>query len=148
MKHKHGICAKDYKAEFGMLLTSPLVHEEISQAIRESAKRRLDDPDYMAEVVERCKENSKANKGMRLESMRSEAAIELLVKRNKERNDKYLLSMAEKVQEALNRTGFMSHVARELNMGVETIRGMAKRGLVSIPPMDRQRLVPFKKRAK
>ena len=148
VKHKHGICAKDYKSEFGMLLTSPLVHEEISQAIRESMKRRLNDPDYMTEVVDRCKENSKANKGMRLKSMRSEAAVELLSKRNKERNDKYLLSMADKVQEALNRTGFVSHVARELNMGAETIRGMAMRGLVSIPPMDRQRLVPFKKRAK
>jgi hypothetical protein len=148
VKHKHGICAKDYKAEYGLLLTSPLVHPEISEAISASAKRRLSDPDYRDEIAERCKENSKANQGKRGQSMHSPAAVESVALRNKSRNDKYLSSMAAKVQEALYRTGFVSHVARELHMGAQTIRGMAKRGLVSIPQMDRKRLVPLKKRAK
>ena len=146
VKHKHGICAKDYKAEYGLLLTRPLVHPEISEALRDSAKRRLLDPDYHAEVTERCKENSEANKGKNGCVMKSSAASDLVAQRNKERNDQYLKSIASKVQEALDRTGFVSHVARELHVGAQTIRGMAQRGLVSIPVSDRRRLVPFKKR--
>ncbi len=147
VKHKHGICAKDYKTEYGLLLTQPLVHQEISESLRDSMQRRLTDPEYKAEVTERCQENAKSNKGKRVESSPSPAAAELLALRNKARNEKYLGSMADKVQEALDRTGFISHAARELQMGPQTIRAMAQRGLVVIPPLDRKRLVPFKKRA-
>jgi len=131
VKHKHGICAKDYKAEFGMLMSSPLVHSELSEAISQSARIRLSDPAYKAEVSERCIENSQKNKGKKRTGT-SQAASELLAQRNKSRNEAYLHSRVAEVQEALDRIGYVAHVARELGMGIATINGMAARGLVFI----------------
>lgn len=131
VKHKHGICAKDYKAEFGLLMTTPLVHSEISEALSSSQRIRLADPEYKSEVTERCQENSQKNKGKKAPGT-SQAARELLIQRNKNRNETYLRSKAAQVQEALDKVGFVSHAAKELGMGISTINGMALRGLVTI----------------
>ena len=132
VKHKHGICAKDYKTEYGHLLSKPLVHSEISAALSDSAKRRLLDPDYKREVVERCKGNAEANKS-KPGHKSSEAARDLLRLRNTARNEEYLQSIAARVQASLDKTGFLSRTARELGMAFSTVSGMAKRGLVTTP---------------
>lgn len=139
VKHKHGICAKDYKTEYGHLLSKPLVHSEISAALSDSAKRRLLDPDYKREVVERCKGNAEANKS-KPGHRSSEAAKELLRLRNTARNEEYLQSIAARVQASLDKTGFISRTARELGVAFSTVSGMAKRGLVTVPK-GRNRLV-------
>lgn len=131
VKHKHGICAKDYKAEYGMLMKTPLVHTEISEAISGSARRRLSDPEYKQEISELCRSNSQENIGKKRKGT-SQAAIELLAARNRDRNENYLKSRAAEVQEALNRLGFVALAARELHMGAATIQKMATRGLVSV----------------
>lgn len=131
VKHKHGICAKDYKAEYGMLLTTPLVHAELSEEISSSIRLRLADPEYKAEVTELCLENAKKNKGKKAPGL-SQAASELLAQRNRARNDDYLKSRAAEVQAVLDRVGFVAVAARELSMAITTINGMAERGLVSV----------------
>ena len=132
VKHKHGICAKDYKAEYGLLFTQPLVHQEISEALRDGMKRRLADPDYKAELTMRCKEIAEANKSKHGHGL-SEAGRDLLRSRNTARNEQYLQSKAACVQAVLDKTGFISRAAQELGMASATIKGMVRRGLVIVP---------------
>ncbi len=140
VKHKHGISAKDYKAEYGHLLSRPLVHSEISEALRDSAKRRLVDQDYKRELVDLCKKNAEAGKSKPGRDSLSDAGRELLRLRNTARNEEYLQSIAARVQASLDKTGFLSRTARELGMAFSTVSGMAKRGLVTVPK-GRNRLV-------
>lgn len=133
VKHKHGICAKDYKAQYGLLLTAPLVHEEVSEVISQAMRQRLLDPEYKREVSELCRENGKATKGKKQNQSPSPAASELVAQRNRERADKYLRSIADKVQEVLDRTGYIHHVRKELGVGRTTVKNMIRKGIVSMP---------------
>ena len=60
---KHQIDPDDYRDEYGILRTTPLVDPDLSDAIRKSANARLLDEDYRQECVEACKANGAAMRG-------------------------------------------------------------------------------------
>lgn len=136
VKHKHGISASEYKAEYGLLMKTPLSHAEICEAASVSIKKRLEDPEYRAESAERCRENGRANKGKSIE-FNSPASSAAVAQRNRERNDRYLQARAKEVQKALEATGSIGNAAKSLRMARATVKRMLSRGLASIPAQRR-----------
>ena len=63
VRHKHQTDPDDYRDEFGILRTTPLVDEELSEIIRALAKNRMKDEDYKSEMTEKCKKNGASRKG-------------------------------------------------------------------------------------
>lgn len=125
IRHKHGIAPNDYRDEFGILRTTPLVDEDLSANMRFHAFRRLQDGDYKAEVQERCRKNTEANRGRALSEM-TRAGKAALAKRNKDANDKYLRSKAPMVAKVLREKKTLRDVAKELGCGHIAAKKMAR----------------------
>ena len=60
MRPAHGIMLQEYRIQFGILLGTPLMDNELCVARSDKLKQLMADPDYKAEVVERCIANAKA----------------------------------------------------------------------------------------
>lgn len=93
MRVKHKVLLNDYCDEFGLLRSTPLVDSELSELLRASAKRRLQDPGYKEEATQLCLAMSAANKGRNISGM-GPVGKERLAKRNKEANETYLSQLA------------------------------------------------------
>ena len=91
LRRKHAVSPDDYRDEFGMLRTAPLVDEELSAQLRSSALGRLKDAEYLDEVQRRCRENAQRNTGKPHPGM-SKAGRENLSERNADANKAYLLA--------------------------------------------------------
>ena len=63
LRHKHQVDPNDYKEEFGILKTTPLVDKELSEHMSKKAKLRLLDDDYREEITQRCLKIAKNNIG-------------------------------------------------------------------------------------
>ena len=113
LRHKHAVDPDDYREEFGILRTAPLVDEDLSAHLSAGAKRRLQDGDYKAEVQARCRANANANKGKPAPGM-TRAGKAALAKRNSEANAEYLKQQAPKVASVLREKKTMLDVRREL----------------------------------
>lgn len=116
LRHKHAVDPDDYKEQFGIMKTTALVDAELSEHMRASQKRRMKDPEYLAEVQELCRGNAKANKANRPGEM-SRAAKEALARRNKEANEAYLRKRAPEVAKMMREKGAtIVDVRRELGI--------------------------------
>lgn len=133
VKVKHGIEVADYKSEFGLLKTAPLVDADLSEYFSKMAKitfatRTSDEQD---EIRARCRDNSKV--GCPKGAM-SEAGKVALGSRNKQRNESYLKDRAPAVAEILDADQFSVSVRRKIGTGHSTVLAMRDAGLVSYDP--------------
>lgn len=124
LRHKHAVDPDDYREEFGILRTAPLVDEDLSAHLSAGAKRRLQDGDYKAEVQARCRANANANKGKPAPGM-TRAGKAALAKRNSEANAEYLKQQAPKVASVLREKKTMLDVRRELGTSPTAGKKMA-----------------------
>lgn len=113
LRHKHAVDPDEYREEFGILRTTPLVDEDLSAHLSIQAKRRMLDDEYKAEVTERCKDNAAANKGRPSPAM-TRAGKAALAKRNTEANAEYLLTQAPIVGAVLRHKKTLLDVQRAL----------------------------------
>ena len=124
LRHKHHVDPDDYREEFGILRTTPLVDEELSEHLSAGAKRRMEDQDYKAEFQAICRKNAEANKGKSAPGM-TRAGKAALAKRNTEANAEYLKSRAAEVAKILSEKKTMRDVAKALGVGPKAGKKMA-----------------------
>lgn len=127
LRHKHQVSPEEYREDYGLLKTAPLVDEDLSFHLRASALRRLEDPEYLAEVTGRCKENAKSGKPA---PEMSEEGRRRLAARNSQRNVAYLEDKAPQVQSVLSGDPTGSAVYQSLGMGAPALKRSAGLGLV------------------
>jgi len=127
LRHKHAVDPDDYRDEFGILRTTPLVDDDLSTHLSAAAHRRLEDPDHREEVAQRCRENAAANKGMPGPGM-TRAGKAALAKRNAENNVAYLKSRAPKVAAILREKKTLLDVRRAIGMNPKAVKAVVKMG--------------------
>lgn len=88
IRRKHKVDPDDYRDEFGILHTTPLVDDDLSKQLSALMKVRLQDEEYMEEVTERCKKNGSARKGENGYGMTAQGKA-ALAKRNASRTKVY-----------------------------------------------------------
>jgi len=114
----HKMDLKEYRDTFGLLYTAPLVDPYISDLIRASAHKRLEDPEYKETLTAQCLENTKLNKANPM-SMAGKAA---LGERNKLNGIEYLKTKKGVVLDILKRKGTSLDVRREIGMGHDIVK--------------------------
>lgn len=124
LRHKHAIDPDDYREEFGILRTTPLVDDGLSAYLSDCAKRRLQDDDYLAEVRDRCLRNADDNK-RKPPSVMTRAGRADLARRNTAANEEYLKKHAPKVADVLREKQTMKDVTRALGVGLVAGKKMA-----------------------
>lgn len=126
---KHGVSTEDYREEFGLMKTAPLVDADLSDHMSKMAKltfaaRGIDE---QGEIRERCKANAKNQDAGRT---MSDAGKIALAGRSRERNKIYLTSRANEVTEALKENKSYASVRKQLGIGRNAVLGMRNLGLV------------------
>lgn len=134
VKHKHGITAREYKVQFGMLMTQPLVDSDLSEHLSRAAIRRMTDPEEHAICAELCRMNAATMKGKKLDCEFGPAARARIASSNSSRNDAYLRTMAPKVSKLIDAGGAINDVKGCFGMGGAAVRRMIEMGLVSCQP--------------
>ena len=130
LRHKHHVDPADYKEEFGMMKTTPLVDADLSEHISKSAKRRLLDPDWLAETTERCKENAAKNIGKPAAEY-SQAGKDKVAERNRKNHADRLNKLAPIVEKILREKKTLLDVRREIGMGSNAVMKIVKMGKAS-----------------
>lgn len=125
LRRKHKIAPADYKEEYGMLLATPLVDGWLSERIRSSQQSRLKDPEYKAEVTDRCRTNAAKNIGKSGAGM-TQAGKQSIAKSAKKRNQKYLEEQSVIVAKVLREKGTMLDVRKATGTGPIAGLKMAK----------------------
>lgn len=100
LRHKHHIDPDDYREEFGILRTTPLVDDDLSAHLSACANLRLQNDEYKAEAQARCRENAISNKGKPSPNM-TRAGRAALAQRNSDANAKYIKQHAPNVAAVL-----------------------------------------------
>lgn len=108
---KHAVDPDDYRDEFGILRTTALVDEDLSEYLSAKAQFRLTDDEYRATVTERCKSNAEANKGKPSPEMTRQGR-EALASRNKDRNRRYIADVAPEIAAILREKMTIQDVRR------------------------------------
>ena len=127
LRRKHAVDPDDYRDDFGILRTTPLVDEDLSARFRAGAVRRLQDEEYRKELQEQIRKVIAANKGAPHPGM-SRAGKAALAKRNTEAASNYRRERADKVAEILRDKKTMLDVRRELGMGREAVKKIVAEG--------------------
>ena len=135
LRHKHAVDPDDYREDFGILRTTPLVDENLSSHLSDCLKRRLQDDDYKAEVQARCRVNAAANKGKASPGM-TRAGKAALAKRNTEANAEYLNQQASMVAEVLREKGTMLDVRKATGTGYKAACKIAKMTGIEYTPQS------------
>lgn len=132
IRHKHGISPEEYREEFGLLKTAPLVDEELSAHLSQDKKRYFAlNPDLKEVAAARLKAVESRN----MAGSMSKAGREKLAGRNSSRNREYLDDKKVTVNELLT-AGYSLHQVQEVtSVAPATVRGMVKAGLVK--PYDK-----------
>jgi hypothetical protein len=130
-KRKHGLTADEYRLEFELLLTQPLIDEELSAHLRKAALRRLDDPEYKDVVSARMAAIATASKGTNKSTVVTKARTEAHAARNTRQNTEYLKSRAAEVQAVIDQGNTILDVRRQLGMGADAVKRMMSLGLVT-----------------
>ena len=125
LRHKHKIAPADYKEQYGMLLATPLVDEWLSERMKTSQHQRLEDPEYKAELFDRCRVNAKANIGGGSTRM-TRAGKDSVSSSNKKRNQKYLLEQSVVVAKVLLEKGTMLDVLKATGSSPTAAKKMAE----------------------
>lgn len=132
IRHKHGISPEEYREEFGLLKTTPLVDEGLSAHLSQDKKRYFAlNPDIKEVAAARLKAVESRN----MAGSMSKAGREKLSGRNSSRNREYLDQKKATVSELLNAGHSLHQVQKVTNVAPATIRGMVKAGLVK--PYDK-----------
>jgi hypothetical protein len=124
IRRKHHIDPDDYREEFGILRTTPLVDQDLSEHLSASAKRRMSDDDYKAEVQARCLNNAANNRGRPSAGM-SRAGRQALARRNSEANEAYLRSCAPEIARVLSEKKTLVDVRKALGTSSTAAKKMA-----------------------
>lgn len=121
LRHKHSVDPNEYREEFGMLRTAPLVDKELSAHISALAKNRMKDEEYLEQKRALCRKNAAAKKkGQKVQMSRK--AKELLAKRNTEANARYLEQRAPAVLAMLRDKKTVRDVSKALRMRQSTVK--------------------------
>ena len=127
IRHKHGISPEEYREEFGLLKTTPLVDEGLSAHLSQDKKRYFAlNPDIKEVAAARLKAVESRN----MAGSMSKAGREKLSGRNSSRNREYLDQKKATVSELLNAGHSLHQVQKVTNVAPATIRGMVKAGLI------------------
>lgn len=126
---KHGVSTEDYRREFGLMKTTPLVDVDLSQHLSKMAKitffaRSADEKD---EIRDRCKKNTK----LRSYAEMSDAAKSALASRNQTRNVAYLTDKAEEVTAIIEREKSVASVYKNIGMSRNAVIRMKALGLIN-----------------
>jgi len=136
LRHKHQVDPDDYRDEHGILRTTPLVDEDLSNHLSACAKNRLHDDDYLSEMQSQCRTNAESKRGRTGPGM-TRAGKAALAKRNTEANEKYLRSeKAQMVAELLRKNQTMFDVWKTLGVGPTAAKKMAFLEGVDYSPSD------------
>ena len=127
LRHKHHVDPADYKEQFGMMKTTPLVDEWLSHRISKSIKQRLLDPAWLAETTARCKENAANRIGMSAAEY-SQAGRDKVADRNRKNHADRLDRLAPVVAKILREKKTLADVTREIGMGGNAIWKIIKMG--------------------
>jgi len=135
LRHKHQVDPVDYREEFGLLKTAPLVDDSLSKQISDSATMRMKDPEYKEYMSDICRRNAKKNIGTTPSEM-SKAGREKLSKRNKEANELYLKKKAPLVEKILRDKKTLLDVRNQTGMGREGVKRIVSMGLATYNKKD------------
>ena len=127
LRHKHHVDPADYKEQFGMMKTTPLVDESLSHRLSKSMKQRLLDPDWLAETTARCKENAANGVGISPAEY-SQAGRDKVADRNRKNHADRLNRLAPVVAKILKEKKTLADVKREIGMGGHAIWKIIKMG--------------------
>ncbi len=130
LRHKHKVSPAEYKEEYGMLLATPLVDDWLSARLKSSQQDRLKDPDYKAEVTERCLANSRNNVGKPSAGM-TLAGKESIAKKNTAQNERYLAKQTTIVADVLREKGTLHDVRKTIGTSSPATKKIAKLAGVS-----------------
>ncbi len=125
LRHKHGVDPKEYRDEFGILWTTPLVDDELSAQLSALATRRAQEPEYRLELQDRCRENAAAKKGRAAAGM-SKAGKDALAVRNRNANDAYLHAKAPQVARELREKKTMLDVRKAFGTSPSAAKKMLR----------------------
>lgn len=130
VKVKHGVELADYRHEFGLLKTAPLVDDELSAHLSRTAKITFAtrSAEEQQGIRERCVEINKI--ATAAPKTLSDVGRAQLSARNSERNHAYIHSKKDDVARCLKRNQFVSEVHKATGVSSGTIRKMAANGLV------------------
>lgn len=120
LRRKHHVDPADYKEEFGMMKTTPLVDADLSEHMSKSMKRRLLDADYLAGAIEKCKENAVKRIGKPAPEY-SLAAKAKVSERNRKNHADRLNKLAPIVAGILAKKKTLVDVRREIGMGAHAV---------------------------
>ena len=121
-KHKHGLLADEYRLEFGLLMTQPLVDAELSEHLSRMARIGIAaSPGRKADLARRCRENAALALGGKLDSRFTEASRAAIAKSNVRRNDDYIRKIAPGVKMILATQKTKLDVTRLLGVGAGAI---------------------------
>lgn len=127
LRHGHQVDPDDYREEYGLLKSEPLVDSDLSEHLSRTAKERLEsDPEYAVELKERCRALSAT--GVATKAVLSTEGRRRLGERNKSRNDAYLRSKGPAVAAALNQEKTLRGVCDSLKMSSATVQKIVASG--------------------
>ena len=127
LRHKHHVDPANYKEEFGMMKTMPLVDADLSEHMSKAMKRRLLDVDYLAETIARCKENAVKNIG-KPPAKQSLAGKAKVSERNRKVHANRLNKLAPVVAEILAKKKTLIDVRRAIGMGPNAVKKIVNMG--------------------
>ncbi len=115
-KHKHGLTADEYRFEFGLKMSTPLVDNELSERLSKSMIARLKDDAYLKEQQHKCKENASKNIGRKWKNDLTHDARTALVESHKRRNDAYLESKRKEVEAIYQEKRTLIDIRKQIGM--------------------------------
>jgi len=127
VRRKHGVSTEEYREDFGLLKTMPLLDEDMSRHLSMAAKRRLMDAEYKSELQSQCRGLAAKNVGKDGPVM-SQAGRELLAKRNTYRNIEYLKGNSKQVAKILAEKKTILDVRRDIGMGAAAVKRILAMG--------------------
>lgn len=128
LRHKHQVAPADYREEYGLMKTTPLVSDDLSKQLSAGAKARLLDPDYLLETQERCRANAKLTKPP---FEMSEAGKQRLANVNMDNNRQYLKGKASPVANIIANEKTAVDVRRRIGMGANAVKAITAMGLAA-----------------
>ena len=128
LRRKHHTGAADYKEQFGMLKTATICDPWLSKRMRESANQRLiGDPNWLAELRERCRANSVGRTGLPAAEF-SQAAKDKLADRNRKNHADRLNRLAPLVEKILREKKTLADVKRDIGMSASAVKKIVAHG--------------------
>lgn len=136
-KRRHGLTADEYRVEFGLLMTAPLVDKALSEHLSRMAKIGMKaDPSRKEMLAERCRTNAAAALGKKIDSRFTTASKQRIAESNARRNDAYLERVSSVVNATIRSGGTSIDVRRMHGVSHAVVKKLHARGVVQYSVND------------